>query len=463
MHHLLSRQHTYDLEEKITHSQSITLEQLMIEAGASIWHQSIHHYGAMPKTVCIFLGSGNNAGDALIFALHAIKQGVNVELIQVSPPKSNLLKHVIRNNPKLKQLFLEKPSMNHYDIIIDGMFGIGYKLQQNEKMNHWINIFNQLNGFKIAIDIPSGIDANSGYAYQYCIVDMTITFFAKKIGHLFSFGKSAQRKIIISLKYYFDNQYGYNEISYVKLEDRVAHVHKYQCGNVSVIGGSQGMEGAGLLSALAALRSGVGLSQYYFLGNLTANEEPSLITAKFEADYIKTFIMQNAVCVIGPGLNEVDAKEVISHCINRDLIMVLDAGILSVLPENYDFNNTCVLTPHIGEAAKLLNVTNEYVLANPIEAALNLNEKYRTPIILKGASSVIVYNGMISFITNGDPCLATAGSGDVLAGITAGYIARYGFSKQVIEQAVFKHAQLGNYWARNKKTNLIASDLLKGI
>ena len=162
-------------------------------------------------------------------------------------------------------------------------------------------------------------------------------------------------------------------------------------------------------------------------------------------------------------INKHDSEIVAKEFFQRDLIMILDAGILEALPKSFDLNNQCVLTPHIGEAAKLLNQSVDYVINNPIMAALELYKQYNTPIILKGASTIIVFNGHVSIVINGDPCLATAGSGDVLAGMLAAHIAENGFSKCIIEQVVYKHANIGKLWARHKDSNLIASDILKEI
>ena len=463
MEFLLSKAQTYQLEKNILKKNNLDIKTLMNEAGSAVWYQTIRAYGQLPKRIAIFIGSGNNAGDAIIFALHAIDAGVKVDIIEVMPPKSELVKSILKQHPKLKSYYINQPKVNDYDVVIDGMLGIGYVNKSNDIVDQWINQFNQMNAFKVAIDIPSGVDSDSGSAQTHCKVDLTITFFAKKIGHVFSLGKSAQNKVIIALKHYYDQSIGFPVVGLSKLNKRAQHVHKYQCGNVAVIGGSTGMSGAGFLTTLAALRSGVGLARYYYLTDHFINLEPAIMTEQFSKAHLANMVDRHTVLVIGPGLNMNDAQMVMQDCLHKDFVMVLDAGLLHVLPHTFDFNNRCILTPHVGEAAKLLNQSNEYIISHPITSALDLYRQYNTPIILKAASTIIIFNGQVSIVTNGDPSLATAGSGDVLAGMLAGYVARYGLEQHVLEQVVYQHANIGKLWAQRTNANLIASDALKEI
>lgn len=461
MNYLLSKQQTYDLESNILSKNNISIDELMFEAGTALWYQFLKRYGSLPKHVCVFIGSGNNAGDALVFVIHALNAGVSVEIIQVLPPKSKSLIKLIKDYPALTECFVDKPTHKSFDVILDGLFGIGFNQKVDDQITHFFNVFNDLKGYKVAVDIPSGIDTDSGYAQHHCQVDLTITFFSYKIGQFFSVGKSAQTEICVVLKHYYDEDFGDLVVNSKVFLDKSLHMHKYEYGNVAVIGGSTGMEGAGLLSSLAALKSGAGLSKYYYLSDLNINNEPSIISETYNKELIEYLTSKQSVCVIGPGLTKKDAKIVVGDFMNKDVHLIIDAGALHVLPKVYDFNNRCILTPHIGEAAKLLDVSNEYILTNPIEAAITLNKNYHTPIVLKAASTIVVFDGKISYITNGDPSLATAGSGDVLAGMIAGFVARYGFSRKAIEQAIFRHAELGSLWSKSNLSNLIASDLLK--
>lgn len=457
MQQILSTKQTYTLEELILKEQQLSIEMLMKEAGQAVWYQLINVYGVMPKNMCVFVGSGNNGGDALVLALLALKAGVSVDVVQVCPTKSKYLNNLYDEHEQLTQSLTDKYMHKKYDVIIDGVFGIGYKLREDDNINNWISAFNAMNGFKVAIDIPSGVDANSGFARQHCSVDLTITFFAPKIGHCFNVGKAAQKKLVVALKHYF-KPYGYRVVQQNDLPPKALHAHKYECGNVCVIGGSNGMEGAGFLSALAALRAGTGLSRYQYLSSIHTTYDPSVMVERYKEDNIQTFINRKTVCIVGPGLNAQDAKLVMEQIINKDLTLILDAGSLTALPKSLDFNNKCILTPHVGEAAKLLEVSNDYILTNPIEAALILNKQFRTPIVLKSASTVLAFDGEISLITNGHSSLATAGSGDVLAGVIGAYVARYGLTRHVIEQAIYKHASLSDI-----SSSMIASDLIKGL
>lgn len=460
MHQLLSTKQTYALEEKILKTNQISIESLMNEAGQAAWHQMVNIYGAIPINMCIFVGPGNNGGDALVLALHAMQAGVLVDIVQVCPVKSACLANLYANHTHLNSAITNEYK-DTYDVIVDGIVGLGYKQKNDDLIDNWIKLFNDMRGFKIAIDIPSGIDANSGFAKHFCIVDLTITFFAPKIGHFFSVGKSAQKKLSVALKHYYQ-PLGYHVVQHASLPPKPAHVHKYECGNVCVIGGSDGMEGAGFLSALAALKVGTGLSKYHYLSSHHMKFDPSIMACNYKEENIPSYIQKQTVCVIGPGLNEYDAQLVLGQLIHKDITLILDAGSFIALPTSYDFNNRCVLTPHVGEAARLLETSNDYILSNPIDSALKLNKLFKTPIVLKSSSTVLIFNGEVSLVINGSSLLATAGSGDVLAGIIAGYIARYGFSKKTLEQAIFKHASLSTF-SKHASISLIASDLLKRL
>ncbi|MDG2348556.1 MAG: NAD(P)H-hydrate dehydratase [Gammaproteobacteria bacterium] len=458
MYQVLSTEQTYLLEKNILNTYQMSVESLMNEAGQAAWNQMVNIYGAIPNNMCVFVGSGNNGCDALLLAFHAMHAGVLVDVVQVSPVKSTYLTNLYANHSHLNSV-LTSEFKDTYDVIVDGVLGLGYIQKNDDIIDNWIKLFNDMHGYKVAIDIPSGIDANSGFSKQFCSVDLTITFFAPKIGHFFSVGKSAQKKLSVALRHYYQ-PLGYDVIRYVSLPSKPAYVHKYECGNVCVIGGSDGMEGAGFLSALAALRVGAGLSKYHYLSSNHISFDPSLMACNYKKENIPSYIQKHTVCVIGPGLNKYDAKLVLDQLIHKDLTLILDAGAFMVLPTSFDFNNRCVLTPHVGEAAKLLGVSNDYVISNPIDSALKLNKLFQTPIVLKSSSTVLVFNSEVSLVVDGCSLLATAGSGDVLTGIIAGYIARYGFTKQAIEQAVYKHAALCSY---KKNKSLIASDLVKRL
>lgn len=461
MSYLLTKSSTYELELQVIEKFKIDKITLMLEAGKATWHQFIRYYGSIPKTIAIFLGSGNNAGDGLVFANEALKHGCLVDVIQIEDFKSDLTKSVLKENARLKKHISKTFVNKKYEVVVDAMLGLGFHGSPDKPYELIIQTFNELSGFKLAIDLPSGIDADSGIGQTYCLVDLTVTYFAKKIGHVMAHGKEASNKIIICLKHYLDLKFTLPIVQETSLPDRLAFVHKYQCGEVGVIAGSEGMQGAGWLSAMAALRADAGIVRYYHIIRALTMLDPAIITQSISSDDDLSFLKQNVVYVIGPGLNHTDAKTIMSKSIHKDLQLVIDAGALYALPASYDFNHQCVLTPHIGEAAHLLQKSNEYVLTHPIECALSLYHKYQTYIVLKSSATIFVHEGFVSLIVNGHPSLATAGSGDVLAGMIGGYIARYGISSNTISQAIFNHANIGHQLGIEKKSGIASTDFLE--
>ena len=161
---LLSTEQTYSLEKDILKKNKLSIEDLMAEAGAAVWHQLLYEYGQIPQSICIFLGSGNNAGDALVLALHAIDAGVKVDIVEVLPPKSKLLKTLLNKHTTLQSCYVVSADVHSYDVVVDGIMGIGFTNKEDTSVTGWIDTFNQMQAFKVAIDIPSGVDCNSGMA-----------------------------------------------------------------------------------------------------------------------------------------------------------------------------------------------------------------------------------------------------------------------------------------------------------
>ena len=204
MSYLLTKSSTYELELQVIEKFKIDKITLMLEAGKATWHQFIRHYGSIPKTIAIFLGSGNNAGDGLVFANEALKHGCLVDIIQIEDFKSDLTKSVLKENAFLKKHISKTFVNKKYEVVVDAMLGLGFHGSPDKPYELMIQTFNELSGFKLAIDLPSGIDADSGIGQTYCLVDLTVTYFAKKIGHVMAHGKEASNKIIICLKHYLD-------------------------------------------------------------------------------------------------------------------------------------------------------------------------------------------------------------------------------------------------------------------
>lgn len=460
MRYLLDSKQVRTLEASICQTKDVTLAQLMQMAGSACWHQLQRAYGGRPLSMVVFLGSGNNAGDGLVCALHAIKAGVNVYLYGVKSIKSPLALQLIEDHhAEFSSCWIDDVSQLTIDVAVDAMLGIGLTGEPGPEILKGIECFNALSAFKVAIDIATGISADSGHGHTYCLVDHTITFFAPKIGHFFGHGRDATKSLTVSLKHLHDGS-GYHHIDQVSLPDLPKHSHKYQRGSVAVIAGESSMQGAGIMAAEAALFMGAGIVKLYTLYPLVRNIHPAIMVNEFKAAGIDDCVHRHSVCLVGPGMGA-GAKQQndMAQLLTRDLTLVIDAEGLKNLPHGVKIEQPCVLTPHVGEAAYLLNTTTDYVLNHPIEAALTIQRLYQAAVILKSSATVIVMNEQVALITQGSALLATAGSGDVLAGITASLIAQHGLTSEVLQAAVLLHAHQANAWQTISQRPMVATDL----
>lgn len=460
MTYLLDVKQVCELEAFICQEKNVTLAELMKLAGTAVWHQLKRAYGGTPKSMVFFLGSGHNAGDGLVCAQMAINAGVDVYLYPVKPIKADLTQSLV-NDLKMvfKSAWIEDVSQLQVDVAVDAMLGIGFTGELSTEIQEGICRFNQLNAFKVAIDIATGINADSGYGEYYCQVDHTITFFAAKIGHYFAQGRSASKSLIVALRQFHDGS-GYHCIDEEKLPKIPAHLHKYQRGLVAVISGEQSMQGAGVMAAEAALYTGAGLVVIHALTPLHRQIHPAIMVHDYTEAGINQCVNHHAVCLVGPGMGEGEKQATImQYLLSRDLSLVIDAQAIKHLPLNIKLESPCVLTPHIGEAAYLLNTTTHYVLNHPIEAALNIQRRYHAAVILKGSATVIAMNEQVVLMTSGSVALATAGSGDVLAGIVTGLIAQHGLSLDVLQAAVLQHANRAQAWEKISRYPMVATDL----
>jgi ADP-dependent NAD(P)H-hydrate dehydratase / NAD(P)H-hydrate epimerase len=265
-----------------------------------------------------------------------------------------------------------------------------------------------------------------------------------------------------------------NELKFI-LEDlkeylpqRRADANKGDFGHILIIGGEHGMSGAVMLSAEAALRAGAGKvtiatrAKHAHLVNIRCPEIMSQVVETPKELY--ELLKLSTVLILGPGLGMYDwGKTIWQAAISTDLPLVLDADGLNILaksPVNMT-NNKWIITPHPGEAARLLNSTIEQIQADRITAARQLAKKYQAMVVLKGAGTVICdIAGEILVCAGGNPGMASPGMGDVLSGIIAALLAQGLSYKYAATIGVGLHAAAADKLAKNGTIGLLASDLL---
>lgn len=414
------------------------------------------------QRVLVLAGPGNNGGDALVVARHLKIWGYPITLI-FTGSEINLsgdAKQALEKWLAIQgTLMHEIPSNEHWDLIIDGLFGIGLSSTRplNADYQALIYAINQMKLPVLSLDVPSGLDADTGNVVGAAIkATITTTFIGFKPGLLTHEGCHACGEIMLC-------DLGLNPISQIKPHSwlldfpfiqsnlpmpRAINSHKGNYGSVGVIGGSTGMVGAALLAGKSALKLGAGRVYVGLIAEDTLTvsvEQPELmihpIDHLFALNHINSLI-------VGPGLgNELAACVHLEKALQQSIPIVLDADALNLLaryPELQEIVSqrklSTILTPHAAEAARLLEVDTSIVQANRIKAAENLVKKFNCSVLLKGAGSICMLSKHnVYFNSTGNPGLSSAGTGDILCGMIAAFIAQNLEPENALLLAVYLH------------------------
>lgn len=454
----------------------------------------------------IVCGKGNNGGDGYAVARHFSNYGFNVKVISVGAEKQmsedcrlnyNILKKLADSRKNLSiQKFLsikDLKFLSNSDIIIDALLGTGVTGKLNSPLNDVIGYLNNLKAIKVAIDIPTGLNADSGYGETIFNSDLTITLGDFKKGLFISKGSDCagdvELKEIGIGREYLDNQPVNDyliepEDIFQLLPAKEKSLHKYSAGKVFVIAGSEKYPGAAVLTSNAALKSGAGsvilgfpeASRKLIQKNLTEvvfqsyKSDGNYLTSDAITQFSKNINWADVIAV-GPGLdrNEETIKAVRSLIKSRrKKTLVIDAdGIYAISKGEYkNFNlKNAVLTPHIGEFSELIDVPihkiNEDISAYGKGFAVQTN----CYLVLKGSPTIIFAPTGESFVnTTGNPGMAKFGTGDVLTGMISSFIAQTKNLEGGIMLGVYLHSLSADLLLRSKtEYGLIARDIIENI
>ena len=409
--------------------------------------------------ILILVGPGNNGGDALVAARVLREQGFRIAV--VSQADCGLLSPDAARawsgwRAQGGTVMTEIPHPHAFSLVIDGLFGVGLQREVTGYAARWVRQVNVFDCPRLAVDMPSGIGSDTGRIHGCALqADHTLTFLGLKPGlftadgldhagnvHLETLGIQAQGTRMpsgVALTQLTARH---------RLPKRAQNSHKGLFGHVGIIGGQHGMAGACLIAGRAALKQGAGSVT---LGTLDERivvdyAAPRLMFAPPET--LVTRDMQ--VLAIGPGLGaDARAEALLATALSAPRPLVLDADALNLIAGDRALAqqtrarlHPTVLTPHPGEAARLLGVTTAEVQANRIEAAHALSEKYHAEIALKGAGTVIGHrDGHYAINTSGGPWLAQAGSGDRLTGIVAALLGQGMATGPALEASVWLHGR----------------------
>ncbi len=422
-------------------------------------------------------GIGNNGADGVAVARILLNKGYKVDVYVLGniEKATEEFKEQVSIAKKLGVKFTE--SIDNYDVYIDGIFGVG--LSRNVE-GVYKEIIEKINSYKktvYAVDIPSGISADTGKIMGIAIkANYTVTFGKAKVGNIMYPGADNCGKLIISDIGISDIAYN-DYYTYLEKEDlellpkRANYSNKGTFGKVLIIAGSEDISGAALLSSRAVFSTGAGMVKVMTHDNNASlikemlpeamissyNEKPDL--DKLDAD-----IPWCDVILAGPGMGISDnAKSILEKVLNSDKKIVLDADALNNIAEDENLKNSLnenvIITPHLMEMSRVLNKDISSIKDDIINTAINARS-LGSLVVLKDARTV-TYTDKVYINTTGNNGMATAGSGDVLAGIIAGLLA-IGLSHELAPpMGVFIHGLAGDMAAKRKsKSSLLAGDII---
>lgn len=419
---------------------------LMQRAGRAVADIVRERYEKQP--VMVLCGSGNNGGDGFIAASELKRKKWDVT-VACKLEAEYLEGDVARAAEEWGDDFetLDKVKLPEDGIIIDAIFGTGLEREITGDAQEVLFALQRSSCSVVAVDFPSGVYADSGDC-QPCTpqADLTVTFFRKKMGHILLPGRVACGDIIVS-------DIGMKDDVLDEIEGEIVHendpslgwqedastkafwTHKYHHGHIAVLGGKV-LTGATVLTSLSALRIGAGLVtiaahpdvvNVYRMASPSLMVEPLQEMARFKDHYAKDD--RRNVLLIGPGAgleNEGALKKIVFDATASERICVLDADALSVFENDTrtfykSLHKSCILTPHEGEFERIF----PGLQGSKVDRALEASRKTGAIIVLKGADTVVASpNGKAVINTTGCGWMATAGTGDVLAGMIAGLVAR---------------------------------------
>ncbi|OQB13238.1 MAG: Bifunctional NAD(P)H-hydrate repair enzyme Nnr [Firmicutes bacterium ADurb.Bin193] len=465
---------------------------LMENAGAAVAKTALAQNVRSYAVVC---GKGNNGGDGSVAARHLFNAGKDVCVVLIGKG-DELSGDALVNYYILKKLGvritegLDKKALESCDVIIDALLGIGAKGAPRGDIKEAITAINDANKTVISVDVPSGADCDTGAVPGVCVrADITVTFGLYKVGLVcYPAAEYAGRVEVCDISFAPEavqrQDIKVNIIEKADLPPRPLNSHKGIFGKAFALCGSVGFTGAAYLSSLAALKSGCGLVRLgipYSLCDVMSAKLTEVITYPLadrngilSSDCIPlidkaTDGFDSIICGCGLGLND-DIIEIVAHIIGSSRIpVVLDADGINAVSGHTNILKRkvapIVITPHIGEMSRLTGIATGEILNNPIEVAKTFACEYNVVTVLKGATTVVALpDGEIYLSTNGNSGMATAGSGDVLAGVLGGFIAQGQSPADAAVNAVFIHARAGGSAALKLGSHgMTAGDILDHI
>jgi len=438
------------MDRYLIDQQGVDGFELMQSAARAAFRQLLKHWPT-PGAILVLCGAGNNGGDGYLMAANACRHGIPVTCIAVSPSEKltgdalKALRAAQAEGVRVTEFDdLPKGSvetcLDSVDVVVDAMLGTGAGGAPREP---FASIIRELNGAEVpvlAVDLPSGLNATTGAAEGEVVrAALTVTFIGAKTGLFTGTGPATCGQVVYEPLATIEQMQGCPEQPVAQLTcwhdcqawfpARPLNAHKGRFGHVLVVGGDRGFGGAGIMAAEAASRAGAGL--------ISLATRPEHVTAALvrcpnvmahgliHGSELAPLLQRGDIVVCGPGMGKSAwGQQMLQQVLDSAKPRVLDADALNLMAARASVPaRNHVLTPHPGEAARLLGCSVADIEADRLAAAKNLQKMWGGVVLLKGAGTVIVNRAGESFvIAGGNPGMATGGMGDALSGVIGAFI-----------------------------------------
>lgn len=464
---------------------------LLMEQAALAACEEIEKLVRKEEAILIVCGTGNNGGDGLAIGRILFLKGYTVDLLLLGDEKK-----ATEQNKKQQEIlnaynvpvYKDIPAGKDYHLVVDAIFGVGLTRKIEGVYRNTIEELNKLSGYKVAIDIPSGVSADDGAVLGAAFyADKTITFAFDKVGlHLWPgnavAGDVIVKEIGITERSFLERKPAVAALEETDLEQlavRPSHSNKGTFGKLLIIAGSVNMAGAAVLAGKSAYSSGCGLVRI-----LTPEENRVIIqtalpeailttysSKKAETELIKEVLEWADVVLIGPGIGTGEVSEAVLKQVLKSVTVpvVMDADALNLVAKDVDIlkkpHTEMIITPHLGEMSRLTGDSVAFLQTRLLDTARDFANTYNVTCVLKDERTITsVPYGTTYVNLSGNAGMATAGSGDVLAGIIGSLMAQGYSSENAAPLAVYLHGAAGDCMVKETgKAGLVASDLIQGI
>lgn len=467
---------TRALDRRVIDVHGIAGLELMERAGLSALHVLQANFPEA-RRLGVLCGTGNNGGDGYVLARHARQRGLDARVLQLGDHRRLLGEAAQARDLAVADAVECRPfdadGLADHDVLVDGLLGTGLDRPVEGAWRDAIEAINAASVPVLALDIPSGLNADSGAIMGSAVrARVCVSFIALKRGLLTAQGPDCCGRVLfadldVPRAVFADLDPAARRLADpMPLPPRRPGAHKGEHGHVLVVGGEHGYFGATMLAAEAAARCGAGLVSVATRarhGAYATSPRPEIMIHGTEgrAELVR-LLARATVVVLGPGLGLGDwGRRMRAAVLESRLPLVEDADALTLLAQEPERRENRVMTPHPGEAGRLLGCPADAIQADRFDALARLQHRYAGSVVLKGAGTLVLSAGRTPALCSaGNPGLAAGGSGDVLSGVIAALAAQGLPLPEAAEQGVAAHASAGDRAAADAPRGLMARDLM---